>query len=242
MANYRLLGWHKSFYGNSRIDRWLAARKKVTSSALSIIPGGKNVAQYMNDNGWFDFGPQIKAKSTDCIITPDKLRNYEPVVLFYSKKDMKIYFTIGLVNSRLEVQRVLIQTPVMIVAEGKDYPTLFEWTSVDEIIICQLKRIFDTICVSLKRNKYHRIAVTNSRFEKKLRVVPSVYSKFDDKGKKYQNYVQTSQSVKGILSLEIVSLEVFPGESYVLMDKIIKLKQLQLMPGSHACMFSQIED
>lgn len=128
-AKFKLLGWHNSTHNNNpRINKWVTNRQKALVKLMSSLPGGKDVASYMLQNGWFDFKSQIIPHQKVNIIRPNQLRYYEPVVLYlyYDPKHNRTRFALGLVDNRLVVYPMLFQTPVVGVhSESCLHPTSF---------------------------------------------------------------------------------------------------------------------
>jgi hypothetical protein len=168
MAEHLLTGWHRGIAAGKRVERWLQERKDALKSALSSLPGGKNVYEYMLQCGWLEFGPQVKAVKTQRHVKWSKLKNYDVAIILKSKKNMSIgammvhsvmYIKVALLDRRLNVRSMNIETPIMF-ADGltvSKYPS--EFTIHSEFGLCddldrqvffkQLRRLSDRVNESI---------------------------------------------------------------------------------------------
>ena len=137
-ANHLLTGWHRGIAVDKRVERWLSKRQQAVTDALSTYPGGRNVAQYMQQNGWLDFGPQllpIRSKPVNW----SRLKHYEVILLGPTQqrkieqgRNQDVYISVGLLDHRLRVTQMLIQTPIMFCNQSQSmcYPWCFTMKSV----------------------------------------------------------------------------------------------------------------
>lgn len=123
--NHVLLGWHRGFAGGIKVEHWLQQRKNVLVETLSVIPGGKNVANYMIEHGWLELGPQVKTAKRSRAITPHKLKFYDIILLPNHKTkpehiegDYITFLSVGFIDKRLKVYNALIQTPIIFANDG----------------------------------------------------------------------------------------------------------------------------
>ena len=263
VKNYQSLGWHKAHVASPRIAQWLKERQQATIEALSSIPCGKNIGQYMTQRGLFAFAPQIKPKRTQTAIAYQRLEDYEPVLLFLYRnaKSKNNVYALGLVNRRLEVQLMLYQTPEVYVWGSETHPTQFYWKhECQEECIEQINRICQGISetmigaaqvdfgygmkpdeMSIFRKRLTPIEFLGTRDRLQGMNIPK-YAKFDHLGKKIKDEEELAchQAVKVLMLVDSVSIGNEYGHGFFYSRVHQRIKQVQKMRTS--CMFSQINE
>lgn len=247
MTNF--LGWHRSeATASPQIKKWLNQRSDAVLSALRTIPGGKNVFQYMQSNGWMDFGPQITPapiKEQKKPINERNLKYYDVCVLHlynHTKFGNRKIFAIGLVNSRLQVRPMIIETPIMSYIGCDDvlFPRVFDWKHKSEINteLDRIAKLIELHCRQIYRRQGIRYAdILGPIFGRNHlgAAAESVYPKFNIKGQKYSGIVESGSNVKIIVEFDKITTELDPFGFCTMMTKIV-IKQLQIQPS---CLFDK---
>ena len=243
------LGWHRSEASASpQIKMWLNQRTDAVLSVLRTIPGGKNVFQYMQSNGWMDFGPQITPapiKEQKKPINERNLKHYDVCVLHlynHMKFGNRKIFAIGLVNSRLQVRPMVIETPIMSYLGCEDvlFPRVFAWKRKSEINT-ELDRITALIrehCRKIYQKHGLRYVDTISLAGLQSHLsaaAETVYPKFNIKGQKYSGLVESGSNVKIIVEFDKITTELDPFGFCTTWPNFV-IKQLQIQPS---CLFDK---
>lgn len=245
-------GWHRCYYGgNKRIKQWLAKREAAVVDAFKSIPGGKDVAQHMKKSGWLDLRPQVKAvQGGKRPLKPEQLRHFEPVILevFQFKVDVglgnvgKKALAIGLVDHKLQVRPLVVETPVMRSPENMAlYPFIFHWQEDSETLIDQFERLSTTLQSCLVEYLHHLkkvpVQVQGPMFHRYNGVFPKcwggwrTYPRFDEHGKALNRnrLIEKEADVKLILDVKMLTLDEYGATSFYGCDAVMQLKQLQIV-------------
>lgn len=152
-------GWHNALTTGRRITMWHKDRVQLIQSVFKRLLGGKDVFQYMLQNGWLDIGPQLKPITVAQQKVPIRecdLRYYEICLLplfehtgdadpFDGTKELRCTFVIGLVDQRLRVRQFTCETQELVSRSLEIPPRSFEVVNPCSPIIAQLKRFDDYI-------------------------------------------------------------------------------------------------
>lgn len=219
-SDHIFLGWHRCISHDVRIQSWLVRRQKALYEALSCIPGGKDVCQYIKQRGWLDLGPQLKAVKT----TPLRLahlKHYQAVALFVNKKrlpynhnqvtppPLRYIFALGLVDHRLQVRELRIHSPPMWPQQDSmetTWPKSFTFCdqSMCESWLKEMIRIHYgaevNIQMTIGKLIHHRMSDTvpygiNAAKE------PQEYPRFDVEGKKMPRFLHLMRSPVEVVML-----------------------------------------
>ena len=157
-VEHALLGWHRAVSSDTRIQGWLKRREKALYDALKTVPGRKDVIQYMKDAGWLDLGPQLTPVKTKPLKI-SQLKHYQPVTLFITHRktpdqDQMYIFGLGLVDYKLQVRPLRVQSPLMRPAYStpQPYPKCLRFCDREQDVVwsTQLQRLYLSAGTSMR--------------------------------------------------------------------------------------------
>jgi hypothetical protein len=254
MNNFLFLGWHRAeARGSHKLQQWLSERKKAVKDALRTIPGGNNVFQMMDTNGWLDFGPQvtlapqIRSNQTKIIALHD-LQHYDACVLFlYKQQPGSFEYATGLVDSKLQVRPFMVRTPIVQYAGIiTNDPCKYMWKNhtANTQELQRLQRSIRNNCqinLSVRHPDIRLCLIQNlcgECFAAKFYSEPIV---FNHKNKRYLGPIARFQDVRIIFSISYVTVQESSYDFYPHSVEIrTRLEQIQTQPIR--CMFDEKYD